>query len=482
MNHGHRVKAVGRIDFRADDAQLTPYAGLAVVGALARRLGLVSLIDGELACERRAAPIKTRKRGVSAGELVVALAESQLIGGECFDDIEQLRADRAGSRVRAASRVPAAATARQLARRFRRCHVQAVERALARVGGRLDRALGRDAGEDATIDLDATQLEVYGTKGGAARSRHGFMSYAPHIAFWAQRGRALTSELVGGNRERLAGAEVATIARRALRMLRAAGHTGRVCFRVDSAYYAIALLDALRKADATFTVSVPRSTAMWKLVAMIADDAWTDAQDLRGAQVAEIAYTPGDWKHEPLRMIVRRTHYTAAQISQNMSARRRKTIDPQQLAMLTDGEIASAYAYSFILTDIHDQQAVWVEHFHRHRAQIEERLKDAKLGQALRRMPTSDLHANRVWMTAALTALNLTALICDLCPAAGASGKAPLDAPLRRTAKTLRALLFCVPARILTTARQTIFRLPAGYRHAGTLSHTYHAALALPAP
>jgi len=482
MNRGHRVKPVGRIDFRADDEQLTPYAGLAVVGALARRLDVVGLIDGELACERRAAPVKVRKRGVSAGELVVALAESQLVGGECFDDIEQVRADRAGGRVRAVLGVPSAATARQLARRFRRCHVQAVERALARVGGRLDRALGRDGGEDATVDLDATQLEVYGAKAGAARSRHGCLAYAPHVAFWAQRGRALTGELVGGNRERLAGSEAATLARRALRMLRAAGHTGAVRFRVDSAYYAIALLHALRKADATFTVSVPRSSAMWKLVGEIAEDDWTDARDLRGAQVAEIAYTPGDWRHEALRMIVRRTHYTAAQISQNMTARRRKTIHPEQLALLTDGQLSSAYAYSFILTDIHDQQAGWVEHFHRHRAQIEERLKDAKLGQALRRMPTSDLHANRVWMTAALTALNLSALICDLCPAAGASGKAPADAPLRRAAKTLRALLFCVPARIIHSARQTIFRLPAGYRHADTLSHTYHAALALPAP
>ena len=81
MNRGHRVRPLGRIDFRSDDESLTPYAGLAVVGALARRLGLVGLIDGELACERRAAPIKVRKRGVSAGELVVALAESQLVGG-----------------------------------------------------------------------------------------------------------------------------------------------------------------------------------------------------------------------------------------------------------------------------------------------------------------------------------------------------------------------------------------------------------------
>jgi hypothetical protein len=482
MNRGHRARRVGRIVFRADEERLTPFAGLAVVGVIARTLGLVGLIDGELARERRAAPVKARRRGVSGGELVLALAESQLVGGECFDDIEELRADHAGAGLRGAWRVPAAATARQLARRFRRCHIQAVERAIARVGGRLDRALGRDPAQDATIDLDATQLEVHGRKGGAARSRHGCLAYAPHIAFWAQRGRALTGELVGGNREKLTAAKAATLARRALAMLRAAGHTGAVAFRVDSAYYAVGLLEALRKAGARFTVSVPRTATLWKLLAEIAEQDWADATELPGAQVAEVAYAPAGWTHEPLRMIVRRTLYSAAEISANPRARRRKTIHPDQLAMLCDGQTDAVHGYSFILTDIHARPAVWLEHFHRHRAQIEERLKDAKLGQALRRMPTADHNANRTWMAACLLAINLTALVCDLCPAAGASGKAPADAPLRRTAKTLRRILFCVPARISTSARQTILHLPAGYRHADTLSATYHAALSLPAP
>jgi hypothetical protein len=481
VSGGHRFRRPGRILFRADDERLTPFAGLAVVGVIVRALGLVGLIDGELARERRAAPVKVRRRGVSGGELVLALAESQLVGGECFDDIEDLRGDRAGAGLRGALRVPAAATARQLARRFRRCHLQAVERAVARVGGRLDRALGRDAGEDATIDLDATQLEVHGRKAGAARSRHGFVSYAPHVAFWAQRGRALTGELVGGNREKLTAASAA-LARRALSMLRAAGHTGAVTFRVDSAYHAIGLLTALRKAGAHFTVSVKRTRATWKLLEQIADDAWGDADGLPGSQVAETTYTPDGWRHEPLRMIVRRTLYTAAQVSASGQARRRRTIHPEQLALLTDGRTDRVWGYSFTCTDIHDRPATWVEHFHRHRAQIEERLKDAKLGQALRRMPSADHNANRTWMAACLLALNLTAMVCDLSPAAGASGKAPADAPLRRAAKTLRRILFCVPARVITTGRQTILRLPAGYRHADTLTATYHAALALPAP
>jgi hypothetical protein len=59
-------------------------------------------------------------------------------------------------------RVPAAATVLRLAKRFLRCLCQAVERGAARAGARLDRALGREAGEPVTIDLDATVLEVYG--------------------------------------------------------------------------------------------------------------------------------------------------------------------------------------------------------------------------------------------------------------------------------------------------------------------------------
>jgi len=61
--------------------------------------------------------------------------------------------------------------------------------------------------------------------------------------------------------------------------------------------------------------------------------------------------------------------------------------------------------------------------------QIEERLKDTKTGQALRHLPSGDINANRVWLTASLLALNLTAWCCDLCPAAAASGQAAAPAP-----------------------------------------------------
>src|SRR5512133_940005 len=477
----HGDRGPGRIVFRADDERLTPFAGLVCVGELARRTGLVELIDAELASERRAEPVKRRRRGVSGGELVVALAESQLVGGECFDDIEELRADQPGAVLRAVARVPAAATALQLAKRFRRCLCQAVERGLARAGQRLDRALDREVAEPVTIDLDATVLEVYGRgKRGASRNRSGQLSFAPHIAFWAQRGRALTGELVAGNREKLSARKAAVICRRALRML-PAGH-GPVTFRIDSAYYAIELLKALRKAAARFSVSVPRTTAMWKTLERIPDDAWQPATGMDGAEVAETSYTPAGCKHQQPRLIVRRRCFAARELSKSPRARRLKTIHPEQLQLALAGQLASVYGYSFILTDITDQPATEIEHFHRHRAQIEERLKDAKLGQALRRLPSADINANRVWMTAVLAALNLAAMLCDLSPLAGASGTAPEKTPLRRHAKTLRRTLLCVPARITRHARQTTLRLAAGYRHLAALEATWAAAHALPPP
>lgn len=165
-------------------------------------------------------------------------------------------------------------------------------------------------------------------------------------------------------------------------------------------------------------------------------------------------------------------------------ARRRSTIPADQLQMVLDGTLASTYAYSFIVTDTpaEEKDTVEVEHYYRQRAQIEERFKDAKLGQPLRHLPTGDIAANRLWLACCLLALNITALICDISPAASASGLAPEHNPLRRHAKALRRILFCVPARITRSAHQTILRLPAGFRDLHVFQATYTAARALAAP
>lgn len=484
VNADNDVMGPGRLAIRADDANLTPYAGLAIVGELARRTRLVELIDAELGVVRTARAIKRRRRGLSAGALVVSLAECQIAGAECFDDIENVRADRAGAPLRAVADTPSAPAARQLARRYRRSHIRAIERAQARVAGQLDGELGRDGGEAVDFDLDATETEVYGRKkGGAARSHSGALAYNSYVVTWAQRGRALTSELVGGNRSRISAAESAAMIARAVKLLPA--EHGQVTVRGDSGFYSAELMMRLRKQGVRFTMSAPRTTTMWRALREIPENTWADATQMHGAQVAETAFTPQGWEHEPLRLIVRRVAVSAAEIhAGSPKARRRSTIPADQLTMVLDGQLDSTYAYSFIATDIpdSDKSTVQVEHYHRQRAQIEERFKDAKLGQPLRHLPSGNLDANRLWLTSCLLALNITAMVCDISPAAGASDAAPEGTPLRRHAKALRQILFCVPARITRSARQTIMHLPDGFRHLHVIQATYQAAYALGAP
>ena len=482
VKRADRGRRPGRILVRAHDPTLTPYAGLAVVGGLARRLGLVGLIDAELARERRAQPVKRRRRGLSPGELVLSLAESQLVGGEFFDHVEDLRADGAGACPRAVAATPAAPTALQNAKRFRRCHVQRVERALARAGERLGRALGRDRDEPVAVDLDATQVTACGQR------KEGAGEKPPRRALLRPPRR-----LLGRAR---AGADLGARGRRPGEALRRRVRAGRPAGARALARGArpgdlpgrLSLLPARAVAGAA-----PRAGALHRLAAAqpgALADARRDSRaglegaiELEGAEVAETTYTPEGWQGEPLRLVVRRVPFSAEKIAAgSVSARRRKTIHPGQLALALEGEVASVFGYSFILTDIDDQSAAWVEHFHRQRARVEERLKENKLGQALRHLPSGNEDANRLWLATALLALNLSAFCCDLCPAAGSSGKAPEDAPLRRAAKTLRRLLFCVPARIVRTGRRLILRLPEGFRHAQLLQATLDAVWALAPP
>jgi len=329
----------GRLIIRADDPSLTPYAGLAISGELARKLRLVELVDAELSAVDRVAPVKQRRRGLSPGELAVSIAEAQLAGAECFGDNEVGRADRALAPWRAVAQVPSAPTARQLAYRFRPSHIRAIERAAARCGNELDRKLGREATEEVTFDLDATESVVYGQrKQGTGRSRHGHLGYNSYVVTWAQRGRALTGDLKGANRARIKAAASLTMIGRAERLL--PSEHGQITVRGDSGFYSVELMMGLRKRRMRFTLSATRTSVMWAKLGEIPKDAWVDAIDMRGAQVAELPFTPDGWEHEPLRLIVRRVPVSAAELlAGSTKARRRKTIPPEQLQMVLAGSL-----------------------------------------------------------------------------------------------------------------------------------------------
>ena len=467
-----------RIEVVADDRSLTPFGGSAVVGELVRRLELISALDRAIETAPRVGglrPVKQRARGCSPGQLLVAVAESQLCGGDSMLDLERLRADEAGAELRAVAEVPAASTACQLARRYRRSHLRAAEQAFATCANAMDAQLDRSPEGAVTLDFDSTGVEVYGrNKPGAGVNYQGQLAYQPLLCLWAQRGRLLATELLAGN-DSTRGEEPRQMLRRALSYL-PDGH-GPVAARFDAGYYRLDLLADCRAHGVRFSISVPRSTAMWAALGRIAQDAWTPADGLKNAEVAETTYTPSGWKHEPLRLIIRRVAHQADALSDDPRARRKRTIPREQLNLGLAGEADVVFGYSFILTDL-PGEAAEVEHHHRDRAQIEERIKDAKLGVSLRRLPLSDLDANRVWLACSALALNLLALLNDLM----FGPEPPGHLPRRRQAKFVRRMLLCVPARVIHHARQIILRLPAGLPSALAFQAAYTAARGLAPP
>ncbi|WP_165485557.1 transposase [Protofrankia symbiont of Coriaria ruscifolia] len=136
---------------------------------------------------------------------------------------------------------------------------------------------------------------------------------------------------------------------------------------------------------------------------------------------------------------------------------RRRTIPKGQLALALGGQLDHVWAVSFIVTNIPADDGpgiVTVEAWFRGRADIETRIKEAKLGAGLRHLPSAEPAVNAVWMGAALLAGLLSVMLQSLAGIDGDLGRAHAD--------RLRHELLRVPARILRHARGVTLRLPPG--------------------
>lgn len=137
---------------------------------------------------------------------------------------------------------------------------------------------------------------------------------------------------------------------------------------------------------------------------------------MKGAQVAVADYAPGGWP-AGTRCLIRRVPHDATAISADPRARRRKTIHTQQLTLALGGDVEQVWAYSFIATNLDISapgKAAAVEAGCRHRTDIEDRIRDAGHGAALRHLPSGDPAVNTAWMWDALLAVNLSAWLHEL--------------------------------------------------------------------
>ena len=450
----------------APDRALTANAGLAAVTELCGRLGVIEALDGAVG------PVKQRDRGFGAGELLVGLAAAQLAGEDFLVGLDRQRADAAGQQI---TPVPglSSTTAAGLARRITPGQWRAVEAGLAAVTGRMlallsaPRAAALTRGP-VTIDLDATDVEVYGRKKrGVAYNHQGQRACRPHVATWAETETVLAADLGGGTDDPRAAAP--DLLRRALGCLPAAARAGRVAMRADAGYFAGALARAAHDEHISFAIGAKRIAPLWRLLDGIAEDAWHDAIDMDGAQVAVAEYCP-DWWPAGTRLLIRRVALDPARVSADPRSRRRRTLHPDQRDMLFP-ELArqpAVYAYSFILTSLDVSspgKAAAAEHWYRHRTTVENIFRDSKHGAALRHLPSGYPRVNMAWMWGALLAATMAAWLHqlttrtagpDILAGHGVRGGKAMIA-------TLRWRLIAVPGRLTRHARHLTLRLPPGH-------------------
>jgi hypothetical protein len=445
-----------QVRFGRRDVSLTGCGGVVALAELIERLDVLGALDAGIG------PVKQRERGVSGGEVVAALAQCQLLGGHGLVALDRHRADQAAALLSALPVVPAT-TAAGIARRFGPDQLAGIEAGLGVVLARAIECLSVERRAqlidvDPTIDMDSTEVEVYGRrKKGVAYNYAGQRAGRPHLATWAQAGVVLAGDLMSGIDDVRPRAR--DLLHRALAALPAGvlGEGRRPRLRADAGYFTAELALAADEANCDYAIAAKRNPAAWRANAAIPDDAWADAKDMPGAQVAAVDYRPEGWPPDCY-TIVRRVRVEAADISRDSRSRRRRTIPAEQLTLALDGVLDHVYAVSFIVTNIPTggdgfDTVVDVEAWFRGRVDIEDRIREAKLGAALRHLPSGDLAVNAVWMWAAFTALNLSALLQAL---------TGLDRNGRAHGERLRRELLCLPARVIRHAGRLELRLPPG--------------------
>lgn len=457
-----------RVQVGAPDESLTRFSGLAAVTELVDRLGVIKRLDAAIG------PIKTRDRGFTAGEVLVGMAAAQLCGEDFLVGLDRHRVDTSGQEL---TPVPglASTTAAGLARRLSQGQWVAVETGLGDVHATALKLLDRVAPDRAqalrtevTIDMDTTDVEVYGRlKQGVAFNHQGQRVGRPHVAIWADTATVLAADLGDGRDDPRA--TCTELLRRALAALPAPARAGRIRLRADAGYFAGQLARACLFTGVEFAIGARRTAPLWRILDGVPPERWVDAIDMTGAQVAVAEYCP-NWWPAATRLLIRRVRLELdrGQVSGDPRARRRRTLHPAQRALplpeLADAD--AVYGYSFIVTNLDvstGAKAAQVEHWYRHRTQVENLFRDTKHGAALRHLPSGHEQVNRAWMWSALLAATCTGWLHHL-TATNHDGKLVGHGVRGGQAMiaTLRWRLLAVPARLVRHARSHTLRLPPG--------------------
>jgi Transposase DDE domain group 1 len=440
---------LAKIDATFDDPHLVSHAGLVPVMALAQRAGL-----GDLAAEhvRIARPC-----GVNAPVKIACLAAGMAAGADSVDDMDLLRH---GAMPMLFGDIRAPSTLGSFLRSFTWGNVLQLQKVHRQVLTELARRTPLLPGKDvlAFIDIDSQQKRVYGhAKQGAAFGHtkiqgksllvRGLNVLAGTICTPLAAPVIASTRLRGGNASSARGA--ASMISEAAGTARAAGCTGMLVVRMDSAFYGSPAVWAARRAGARFSVTVRIDPKIRAAIAAIPGDAWTPIRYPRAIWDDQL----GCWVSDAE---IAETEYTAfaSKKGQAITARLivRRVKDLNRDAAQGQGELFTAWRYHAVFTDSPFTLAQ-AEEQHRGHAQAEQVFADWTDGP-LAHLPSGCFPANAAWLA-------LAAISCNLLRAAGALASLAYG---KARGATIRRDLIDVAARTARHGRGHLtLHLPEGW-------------------
>jgi Transposase DDE domain group 1 len=443
------LHSLARTHASFDDPNLVSHAGLVPVMALAERAGLAGLVAEHVR--------PGGECGVNAPLKVACLVAGMAAGADSIDDMGLLR-HGAMSTLFGGIRAPSTLGSHL------RCYTWGNVSQLEKAAREFLRELARRApllpGAEtlAFIDIDSMQKRVYGHKKQGARFGHtkiqgkslvvrGLNALAAVVSTPLSAPVIAATRLRGGNAASARGA--ASLAARAIGTARDCGCTGTIVVRLDSAFYNAAVIGAVRRGGARFSVTVPANASIRAAIAAIPDDAWTAIKYPHAIWDDQVGVWVSDAE-------VAETGYTAfaSKKGQAVTARLvvRRVRDLNKQAGAGQDELFPAWRYHAVFTDS-PFELVQAEGQHRDHAVVEQVFADVTSGP-LAHMPSGVFTANAAW-------LSIAAMAHNLLRAAGALASLPLA---KARAATIRRDLIAVAARTARHGRGHLtLHLPEGW-------------------
>ncbi|TAN33253.1 IS1380 family transposase [bacterium] len=435
-----------------DDPNLVSAAGLVPLLRLAESAGSYDLLEGLTV----ASP--------NAGAKTLSVVAGMLAGADSIDDLDLLRH---GGMAKVFTGVRAPSTLGSFLRSFTHGHVQQLDAVsaglLTGLAGRVPGLLGDGnggGGEPITfVDVDDTIREV-----------HGYGKQAAGFGYSGARGLNVQLATVSTQtsapviaRARLRRGNVAShtgagrLLAQALNTARAAGVTGPVLARADSAYYGHAFAATARRHGAWFSVTARMNPSLRAAIAGIAEDAWTaiaypnavydeaEGRWVSDAELAEVPYVAFTGRRK------------AEHIACRLIVRRVRRLQPLAHDGSAQGELFATWRHHAFITDS-ALPTIEADQIHRDHAIVEQVIAELKDGP-LAHLPSGRYTANAAWLSCAVIAFNL---------ARAAAVAAGFD---RARWTTMRRRVINVPARIASSGRRHCLHLPAQWAWA-TAWHT----------